>query len=75
MSLLKFKVHHVSEQLEATQRRKVECLLSVVAIGAVANAAKTIQTGDKVRIEGFLAKAGAKSDWPELHARNIVISK
>lgn len=73
VSLLKFKVRHVSEQLEAAQRRRVECLLSVIAIGSVANAAKALKMGDKVRIEGFLAKAGLKSDWPELHARNIVI--
>ena len=74
LPVLKFKLRHISDLIEAGRKRRVECVMTVVTLGEMAGTANEfIANGKRVRVEGFLAKAGMKSDWPELHAENIVI--
>lgn len=71
LPLLSFVISHVSEDVEAGLKRKVECEVKAVAIGDLANS--NIQLGTKLRALGFLAKRSAKSTQLVLHIKNIDI--
>ena len=69
----RFTVAHESQQPEAGLARRVECRMRVVAMGAAAQAASALKEGDAVVIEGFLAKASYRSEWPVLHAAQLKV--
>jgi len=71
--LLSFVVRHVSEQIEAEMARRVECEMTVVAIGVIADKAKAVRTGNQVKLAGFIAKRSLKSTQLVLHLNAIEI--
>jgi primosomal replication protein N len=70
---LSFVVRHVSEQIEAGTKRKVECEMAVMAIGDIANQAKQIQLTSQVKLAGFIAKRSLKSTQLVLHLNALEI--
>jgi primosomal replication protein N len=73
LPLLSFVVRHVSEQMEAEIRRQVECEMTVVAIGDIANKAKAVQAGSQIKLAGFIAKRSLKSAQLVLHLNALEI--
>ncbi len=73
LPLLSFVVRHVSEQMEAEIRRQVECEMTVVAIGDIANKAKAVEVGSQVKLAGFIAKRSLKSSQLVLHLNALEI--
>ncbi len=71
--MLSFVVRHVSEQMEAEIRRQVECEMTVVAIGDIANKAKAVQAGSQIKLAGFIAKRSLKSAQLVLHLNALEI--
>ncbi len=69
LPLLSFVISHVSEDVEAGLKRKVECELNAIAIGDLAKT--NIQLGTKLKALGFLAKRSAKSTQLVLHIKKI----
>jgi primosomal replication protein N len=67
--LLRFVMSHVSEDVEAGLKRKVECEIKAVAIGDLANMG--IKQGTKLNALGFLAKQSAKSTQLVLHIKKL----
>ena len=53
---LSLTLSHASEQSEAGGMRKVECELSAVAFGDVAQSLARLPVGTALRCEGFLAR-------------------
>jgi len=70
---VRFTVRHESTREEASMPRKVEVEMSMVAVGSVAEAAKRLEAGAQVRVEGFLARASLKSEWPVVHVERLQI--
>jgi primosomal replication protein N len=73
LPLLSFVVRHVSEQMEAGTKRKVECEMAVVAIGDIVNQAKQIQLTSQIKLAGFIAKRSLKSTQLVLHLNALEI--
>ncbi len=69
LPLLSFVISHVSEDIEAGMKRKVECEVKAVAIGDIANT--NIQLGTQLNALGFLAKRSAKSTQLVLHIKHL----
>lgn len=69
LPLLSFIISHISEDVEAGMKRKVECEVNAVAMGNLATS--NIQLGTKLKALGFLAKRSAKSNQLVLHIKNI----
>ena len=68
--VLSFVLQHASEQIEAGFKRKVECEVSAVALGELAQI--NINIGDNIKAKGFLAKRSAKSNYLVLHITQLV---
>jgi primosomal replication protein N len=73
LPLLSFVVRHVSEQMEAGTKRKVEYEMAVVAIGDIVNQAKQIQLTSQIKLAGFIAKRSLKSTQLVLHLNALEI--
>ena len=73
--LLRFKLRHLSEQIEAGTKRKVGCDLQVVALGNIATQAQHLTNGTQVKVLGFLNKLSAKSTQLVLHMNTLEIIK
>jgi primosomal replication protein N len=71
--LLSFVINHVSENIEAGLKRKVECEINAVAMGDLAKS--NIQAGANINVAGFLAKRSAKSTQSVLHIQKIEVIK
>jgi len=69
--LLSFVINHVSENIEAGLKRKVECEINAVAMGDLAKS--NIQAGANINVSGFLAKRSAKSTQLVLHILKIEV--
>jgi primosomal replication protein N len=67
--LLNIVLHHVSEQVEAGMKRKVECELNAVALGGIA--LKGLIVGSHIQASGFLAKRSLKSTQLVMHINHI----
>jgi len=67
--LLSVVLRHVSEQVEAGMKRKVECELSAVALGDLA--LQGLQPGAHILANGFLAKRSLKSTQLVMHINHI----
>ena len=75
LPLLSFIVSHVSENIEAGMKRKVECEVHAVAMGDLASIfeKQNIQAGANINVAGFLAKRSAKSTQLVLHIQKLEI--
>lgn len=71
--LLSFVLRHMSEQIEAGMKRKVECDVNAVAIGEIATTARQLRLGSQVKVTGFLAKRSLKSAQLVLHLNTLEI--
>lgn len=69
LPLLRLQLQHDSEQLEAGLNRKVQCQLPAMLIGEKANL--TLQSGDQIKVKGFLAQRSAKSTQVVMHIQEI----
>jgi len=69
IALLSVVLHHVSEQVEAGMKRKVECELNAVALGDLA--LQGLQAGEHILATGFLAKRSLKSTQLVMHINHI----
>ncbi|MBF4990562.1 primosomal replication protein N [Methylophilus sp. QUAN] len=69
LPLLRLQLQHDSEQQEAGMNRKVQCQLPAVLIGEKANL--PLQSGDHIKVKGFLAQRSAKSTQVVLHIQEL----
>ncbi|HZV99156.1 MAG TPA: primosomal replication protein N [Methylophilaceae bacterium] len=69
--LLSFVLQHLSDQIEAGMKRKIECDVSVIAMDKVAEQARGIKVGTALKVSGFLAKRSLKSTQLVLHINTI----
>lgn len=53
--VLELVITHHSEQLEAGKSRKVECEVSVMALGEIAALLSSVTTGQRMACKGFFA--------------------
>lgn len=67
--LLSVVLRHVSEQVEAGMKRKVECEVNAVVIGDLA--LKGLKTGAQIIAQGFLARRSLKSTQLVMHINEI----
>ena len=67
--LLSVILRHVSEQVEAGMKRKVECEVNAVVLGDIA--LKGLQVGSSILAVGFLAKRSLKSTQLVMHINHI----
>ena len=67
--LLSVSLRHVSEQVEAGMKRKVECEVNAVALGDLALKSWTL--GSHILATGFIAKRSLKSTQLVMHINYI----
>ncbi|MDD5180657.1 MAG: primosomal replication protein N [Gallionellaceae bacterium] len=67
------KIRNVSTQQEAGMPRQVQCEIPALALGAAAEAACRLQTGQRVRAEGFLAQRSLRIAQLVMHIDNITL--
>ncbi len=67
--LLSVVLHHVSEQIEAGMKRKVECEVNAVVLGDLA--LKDLKLGTHILAIGFLARRSLKSTQLVMHINQI----
>lgn len=71
LPLLSVVLRHVSEQVEAGMKRKVECEVNAVLIGDLA--LKKLTLGTHIQATGFLAKRSLKSTQLVMHINQIAV--
>lgn len=71
--LLSVVLRHVSEQVEAGMKRKVECEVNAVILGDLAknNIPQGLEIGSHIQASGFLAKRSLKSTQLVMHINHI----
>lgn len=72
--LLSVVLRHVSEQIEAGMKRKVECEVNAVILGDKIlgiPALKGLKVGSHIQASGFLAKRSLKSTQLVMHINHI----
>ncbi len=67
--LLSVVLRHVSEQVEAGMKRKVECEVNAITLGDLA--LKGLKVGSHILATGFLAKRSLKSTQLVMHINHI----
>lgn len=68
-------LRHESQQVEAGLPRRVECDLSMIALGEPALQLNHLQEGLWVEVEGFLAANAKQRNRPVLHIQSIYLSQ
>lgn len=68
---MSFDLQHLSEQVEAGMKRKVECVVPVMAMGSLAMEAQKMEEGNQVNVTGFLARRSLKSAQLVLHVQTL----
>lgn len=71
--LLSFVLHHLSEQIEAGMKRRVECDVNAVAMGELAKQSQAVKVGTQLKVSGFIAKRSLKSTQLVLHLNTLEI--
>ena len=71
--LLSVVLQHVSEQIEAGMKRKVECEVNAVILGDLTK--MNLQIGTHIQAAGFLAKRSLKSTQLVMHINQIEVLK
>nr|WP_186406971.1 primosomal replication protein N [Candidatus Accumulibacter aalborgensis] len=64
-------IGHQSEQVEAGSRRRVECEVQAIALGAPAQWLQAASPGAALHLTGFLAARSRNSKQPRLHVTTI----
>lgn len=67
--LLSVVLRHVSEQMEAGMKRKVECEINAVILGDLA--LKGLKPGAQITAQGFLARRSLKSTQLVMHINDM----
>ncbi|WP_239255097.1 primosomal replication protein N [Candidatus Nitrotoga sp. M5] len=67
------KIRHASTQLEAGVVRQVKCDIPALALGAAAQQANSLQLGQRVKAEGFVAQRSLRITQLVLHIDNITL--
>ena len=67
------KIRHVSTQQEAGIARQVQCDIPALAFGAAAQQASGLQSGQRVKAEGFLAQRSLRIAQLVMHIDNITV--
>jgi primosomal replication protein N len=68
---MEMKIRHASQQQEAGELRKVQCDISALALGEAAQQAARLQTGQQVKVQGFLAQRSLRNTQLVLHIEKI----
>lgn len=71
LPLLSVVIQHVSENIEAGLKRKVECEVQAVLLGELAHT--QIPLNSAIKAAGFLAKRSAKSTQLVMHIQKIAL--
>jgi len=71
--LLSFVLHHLSEQVEAGMKRRVECDVNAVIMGELAEQSQAVKVGTQLKVSGFIAKRSLKSTQLVLHLNTLEI--
>jgi len=67
------KIRHASTQQEAGTQRQVQCEIPALALDAAARQASSMQLGQRVKVEGFLAQRSLRNTQLVLHINNITL--
>jgi len=68
---LAMKIRHASTQMEAGAERQVQCEVPALALGEVAEQVARWQTGQQVKVQGFLAQRSMRNTQLVLHIEKI----
>ena len=71
--LLSLVLHHLSEQVEAGMKRRVECDVNAVVMGELAEQSQAVKVGTQLKVSGFIAKRSLKSTQLVLHLNTLEI--
>jgi primosomal replication protein N len=72
--ILEFSIFHASTQTEGGVARKIELEMDGLAVADIAKALSGIESGTQVKLEGFLAKKGAKNREIVFHATHFELT-
>ena len=67
------KIRHASTQQEVGTQRQVQCEILALALGTAARQASSLQLGQRVKAEGFLAQRSLRNTQLVLHINNITL--
>jgi len=73
LARIALKIRHASTQHEAGTPRQVQCEIPALALGAAAQQASSLQLGQRVKAEGFLAQRSLRSTQLVMHIDNITL--
>jgi primosomal replication protein N len=71
--ILSFRIEHASTQIENSVPRQVEVEIDAMAVGMVAQQMNHLRTGQRVGVQGFLAKRSRQSSRVILHVNQFDI--
>ena len=69
--ILKFRLEHQSDQVEAGEKRRVSCEVAGVAFEREAKLLSSVALGSQLTISGFLDRKGRSKNQLVLHATHI----
>lgn len=69
--ILNLVIGHLSEQVEAGMKRKVECEVNAMVVGDLAKTCQSLKEGVAVKAAGFLAKRSFKSTQLVMHINKL----
>jgi len=69
--ILKFRIEHESDQVEAGEKRRVNCEVAGVAFEREAKLLASVALGSRLTISGFLDRKGRSKNQLVLHATHI----
>ena len=69
--ILNLIIGHLSEQVEAGMKRRVECEVNAMVMGELAKTCQNLKAGTAVKAAGFLAKRGFKSTQLVMHINQL----
>ncbi len=69
--VIEFRLQHESEQMEGGGKRKVDCEIACVALGALANLLSGMNAGSLCSATGFIAAKSLKNRSLVLHVTAI----
>ena len=73
--IIRFSIRHVSEQIEADTKRRVECEIPAVAMTETAKRVAQIRSGTFVKVEGFLDRKNRNNQNLVLHVDKIELKE
>jgi primosomal replication protein N len=71
IAIVRFKIEHDSEQVEAGAVRQLHMEIACVATETMAHLVSAAPLGSSIRVEGFIAYRSKSHRGIELHALNI----